>query len=165
MDFFKKQGIWGGRRWILSQGDAGERMARSGDVQGTSSLATSIASATCTVAATVQESLWKLPPSMPPPPLPWLPQLHPRQHRLLLLLVAVVVRKWVKEDLLLSSSLALPILHLNFSTLVEGNNKLTLFLYVCFSCWSNTLTCFLYLVLTFKPIRFWLRLETGCFEY
>ncbi|KAL0674062.1 hypothetical protein Bca4012_002043 [Brassica carinata] len=98
-------GIWGGGRWILSQGDAGERMVRSGDVQGTSSLATSTASATCTVAATVQESLWKLPPSMLPPPLPWLPhpQRHRHQHHLPLLLV--VVRKWVKEDHLVSSSL------------------------------------------------------------
>ncbi|KAL0785747.1 hypothetical protein Bca101_001993 [Brassica carinata] len=97
------QPAWG--RWILSQGDAGERMVRSGDVQGTSSLATSTASATCTVAATVQESLWKLPPSMLPPPLPWLPhpQRHRHQHHLPLLLV--VVRKWVKEDHLVSSSL------------------------------------------------------------
>jgi hypothetical protein len=67
-------GIWEGQRWILSQADAGERMVRSGDVQETSSLATSIASATCTVAATVQESLWKLQPPSMQLPRPWLHQ-------------------------------------------------------------------------------------------
>jgi len=47
-----------GRRWIRSQVDAGGPTARSGGAPKMHTRAPSTVSATCTVAATVQESLW-----------------------------------------------------------------------------------------------------------
>ena len=47
-----------GRRWTQSRDDAGEPMARSGGAPKTPTRTLSTVSATCTVAATVQESLW-----------------------------------------------------------------------------------------------------------
>ena len=47
-----------GRRWTQSQGDAGGLMGKSGGAQKKHTLTRSTVSDTCTVAATVQESLW-----------------------------------------------------------------------------------------------------------
>lgn len=47
-----------GRRWTQSRDDAGELMARSGGAPKTRTRTLSTVSATCIVAATVQESLW-----------------------------------------------------------------------------------------------------------
>ena len=55
-----------GRRWIQSRVDAGELMARNGGAQKKHTRTPSTASATCTVAAAVQESLWN--PILFPPP-------------------------------------------------------------------------------------------------
>ena len=48
------------RSLILSQGDAGELMERSGGAQKMHIRTQSIVSGTCIVVATVQESLWNL---------------------------------------------------------------------------------------------------------
>lgn len=109
-------------QWIQSQGGAGGQMARSGDAQGTWWPGTSIASATCTVAATVQESMWKSPH---PPPLLLLglfskPITAPLIIIILLQLLLLLhpLLKWLMPLLLLFPRLRLPLI---FFSSIKGN--------------------------------------------
>lgn len=63
-----KQGIGAEPPWIRNLVGAGEPTAKNGVALEMWSPARNIVSATCTVAVTVQESLWK-PPQITPPPL------------------------------------------------------------------------------------------------
>jgi hypothetical protein len=71
------------RRWTRSPGGAGVRTARSGGAPRRPPRTPSTASATCTAAATVQESLWKRssPPRRTPSSSPRRPQPASRTNR------------------------------------------------------------------------------------
>ena len=92
---YYKQGIGAEPPWIQSQVGAGEPTAKNGVAQETWSPGRSTVSAICTVAVTVQESLWKLPrlnpPPPPPPPPPYPAAVVLSVLTLTVLLVAAVV--------------------------------------------------------------------------
>lgn len=100
-------------------------MARSGGAQGTWWRGTSIASATCTVAATVQESMWKSPH---PPPLLLLGLLSkPLAAPLIIIIIIFLLQlllllhpllKWLTPLLLLFPRLRLPLI---FFSSIKGN--------------------------------------------
>lgn len=119
------RGTGEGGQWIQSQGGAGGQMAKSGGAQGTWWRGTSIASATCTVAATVQESMWKSPH---PPPLLLLGLLSkPLAAPLIIIIIIFLLQlllllhpllKWLTPLLLLFPRLRLPLI---FFSSIKGN--------------------------------------------
>lgn len=68
VDQWCNQGIGGEEPWIRSRAGAGGPTGRNGGARGMWWRGISTVSATCTEAATVQESLWKTPRPPPPPP-------------------------------------------------------------------------------------------------